>query len=52
MITLPCEAQPLAIAEVERCGPIHPDAKVTKFEAWARKTLITLESKNAVAARV
>jgi hypothetical protein len=36
---------------VDWCGPICLDAKVTKFEVQAKKTLITLESESTVAAR-
>jgi hypothetical protein len=49
--TLLSEAQPLAVVRVGRCSPIHPNAKVTKFEVRARKTLITLWSKNVIATR-
>jgi hypothetical protein len=45
------EARPPAVAGVERCDLIRPDAKVTRLEMRAKKTLITLKSKSTVATR-
>jgi hypothetical protein len=41
---------PRPLLGVGQCDSVRPDAKVTRFEVWAKKTLITLESENTIAA--